>query len=91
LPNGVASISPDDIESMTVLKGPNAAALYGIRASNGVIIITTKSGKKGKGISSITFNTNTRFSNALVTPDFQNSYGQGSTSDYFEFVNGAGG
>ncbi|HKO77712.1 MAG TPA: carboxypeptidase-like regulatory domain-containing protein, partial [Flavobacterium sp.] len=58
LPNGVASISPDDIESMTVLKGPNAAALYGIRASNGVIIITTKSGKKGKGIASITFNTN---------------------------------
>jgi TonB-linked SusC/RagA family outer membrane protein len=91
LPNGVASISPDDIESMTVLKGPNAAALYGIRASNGVIIITTKSGKKGKGISSITFNTNTRFYNALVTPNFQNSYGQGSTSDYFEYVDGAGG
>lgn len=91
LPNGVASISPDDIESMTILKGPNAAALYGIRASNGVVIITTKSGKKGKGIPSITFNTNTRFYNALVTPNFQNSYGQGSTSDDFKFVDGAGG
>jgi TonB-linked SusC/RagA family outer membrane protein len=76
---------------MTVLKGPNAAALYGIRASNGVILITTKSGKKGKGISSVTFNTNIRFSDALVTPNYQNSYGQGSTSDYFEYVDGAGG
>jgi TonB-linked SusC/RagA family outer membrane protein len=91
LPNGVASISPDDIESMTVLKGPNAAALYGLRASNGVIIITTKSGKSGKGNSVVSFNTNTTFSNPLVVPNYQNSYGQGSTSDYFEFVDGAGG
>jgi len=91
LPNGVASISPDDIESMTVLKGPNAAALYGLRASNGVIIITTKSGKTSKGKSVISFNTNTTFSNPLVVPNYQNSYGQGATSDYFEFVDGAGG
>jgi TonB-linked SusC/RagA family outer membrane protein len=91
LPNGVASISPDDIESMTVLKGPNAAALYGLRASNGVIIITTKSGKSGKGNSVVSFNTNTTFSNPLVVPNYQNSYGQGATSDYFEFVDGAGG
>jgi TonB-linked SusC/RagA family outer membrane protein len=91
LPNGVASISPDDIESITVLKGPNAAALYGLRASNGVIIITTKSGKSGKSKSVVSFNTNTTFSNPLVLPSFQNSYGQGSTSNYFEFVDGAGG
>lgn len=91
LPNGAASINPDDIESMTVLKGPNAAALYGLRASNGVIIITTKSGKKGKGVSSVSFNSNFTFSNALVIPNFQNKYGQGSTSDFFEFVDGAGG
>ena len=91
LPNGVASISPDDIESMTVLKGPNAAALYGLRASNGVIIITTKSGKNGKGKSVVSFNTNTTFSNPLLVPNYQNSYGQGATSDYFEFVDGAGG
>jgi TonB-linked SusC/RagA family outer membrane protein len=91
LPNGVASISPDDIESITVLKGPNAAALYGLRAGNGVVIITTKSGKKGKNKGTVTLNTNITFSDPLVLPDFQNSYGQGSTSDYFEFVDGAGG
>ena len=49
-PNGAAEINPDDIESITVLPGPNAAALYGSRASNGVIVITTKSGKGTKGI-----------------------------------------
>jgi TonB-linked SusC/RagA family outer membrane protein len=91
LPNGVASINPDDVESITVLKGPNAAALYGLRASNGVIIITTKSGKKGKGLSVVSFNTNTTFTNPLLLPKYQNSYGQGATSDYFEFVDGAGG
>lgn len=91
LPNGAASINPDDIENVTVLKGPNAAALYGLRASNGVIIITTKSGKKGKGLSIVSFNSNITFTNPLVLPSFQNSYGQGSTSDYFEFVDGAGG
>ena len=91
LPNGVASISPDDIESMTVLKGPNAAALYGLRASNGVIIITTKSGKSLKSKGSVSFNSNTTFSNPLVVPNYQNSYGQGATSNYFEYVDGAGG
>ncbi len=90
LPNGAASISPDDIESMTVLKGPNAAALYGLRASNGVIIITTKSGKGKKSLSVASFNSNITFSDPLVIPNFQNSYGQGSTSNYFEFVDGAG-
>ncbi len=91
LPNGVASISPDDIESMTVLKGPNAAALYGLRASNGVIIITTKSGKGKKSLSVVSFNSNITFSNPLLLPSFQNSYGQGPTANYFEYVDGAGG
>ena len=90
LPNGAASINPDDIESVTVLKGPTAAALYGIRASKGVILINTKSGKK-KDKFEVSFNTNTTFSNPLVLPNYQNSYGQGATSDYFEFVDGAGG
>lgn len=90
LPNGAASISPDDIESMTVLKGPNAAALYGIRASNGVIIITTKSGKGKKSLSVASFNSNITFSDPLVIPSFQNSYGQGATSNYFQFVDGGG-
>lgn len=89
LPNGAASINPDDIESITVLKGPTASALYGIRAANGVILITTKSGKNGK--IEVSFNTNTTFSNPLKLPSFQNSYGQGATSDYFEYVDGAGG
>ncbi|MBU3681444.1 MAG: SusC/RagA family TonB-linked outer membrane protein [Flavobacterium sp.] len=90
LPNGAASINPDDIESVTVLKGPTAAALYGIRASKGVILITTKSGKSKEKFE-VTFNSNTTFSNPLVLPNYQNSYGQGATSDYFEFVDGAGG
>lgn len=90
LPNGVASISPDDIESITVLKGPNAAALYGLRASNGVIIITTKTGKKSKELSVVSFNTNIGFSNPLVLPNFQNSYGQGTGPEYFQYVDGAG-
>ena len=90
LPNGAASISPDDIESMTVLKGPNAAALYGLRASNGVIIITTKSGKGKKSLSVVSFNSNMTFSDPLLLPNYQNSYGQGATSNYFQFVDGAG-
>ena len=50
LPNGAADINPDDIESVTVLKGPNAAALYGLRAGNGVIVITTKRGTRWEKI-----------------------------------------
>ncbi|MEZ4786952.1 MAG: SusC/RagA family TonB-linked outer membrane protein [Flavobacterium haoranii] len=91
LPNGAASVNPDDVESVTVLKGPTAAALYGIRASKGVILITTKSGKNKNGKIEVAFNNNTTFSNPLRLPNYQNSYGQGATNDYFEFVNGAGG
>lgn len=90
LPNGAASINPDDIESISVLKGPVAAALYGIRASKGVVVITTKSGKN-KGKFEVSYNSNMTFSNPLLLPNYQNSYGQGSTSEYFEFVDGAGG
>ncbi len=89
LPNGAADINPDDIESISVLKGPNAAALYGLRAGNGVIVITTKKGSEGKAFS-VSVNSNVTFSNPLLLPNYQNSYGQGS-SNYFEFVNGAGG
>jgi TonB-linked SusC/RagA family outer membrane protein len=89
LPNGAADINPDDIESISVLKGPNAAALYGLRAGNGVIVITTKKGTKGKAFG-VSINTNVTFSNPLLLPDYQNSYGQGG-SNYFEFVDGAGG
>lgn len=71
-------VNPDDIESISVLKGPAAAALYGSRASNGALIITTKSGRGGsKKGHEITYSTSGTFSNVLKLPDFQNQFGQG--------------
>lgn len=75
--NGPGDINPDDIESISVLKGPNAAALYGSRASNGVILITTKKGTNRKGIG-VSFSNSTMFDNPLLLPQLQNEYGQGS-------------
>lgn len=69
-------INPDDVASVTVLKGPAAAALYGSRASNGALIITTKTGVKGAK-AQITFSTANTFSSILKLPDLQNEYGQG--------------
>lgn len=76
-------INPEDIESVSILKGPGAAALYGARASNGAIIYTTKSGKNMKGGAGnrkveITLNSSTTFSTVLKLPDMQNEYGQGN-------------
>lgn len=68
-------INPDDIESVTVLKGGPAAALYGSRAANGVIVYTTKSAKRGK--TSIEFNTGISFESIYIYPNLQNSYGGG--------------
>ncbi|WP_185968981.1 SusC/RagA family TonB-linked outer membrane protein [Carboxylicivirga sp. M1479] len=77
--SGSMDINPDDIESVTVLKGPNAAALYGSRAQNGAIIITTKSGSKGQGLG-VEISSSNMFD--VVTeqylPKVQNKYGQGS-------------
>lgn len=75
--NAAQDINPDDIASMSVLKGASAAALYGNRASNGVIIITTKKGRKGKGIG-VSVNSGVTFANPLVMPDYQNEYGGGA-------------
>lgn len=86
--NGIADINSEDIESLTVLKGPNAAALYGYRAANGVILIKTKSGKGAKGLG-VTVNSNTSFSNVLGLPKYQNEYGQGSNGN-FSYVDGKG-
>lgn len=86
--NSAGEINPDDIESMTVLKGPAAAALYGSRAANGAILITTKSGKGKKGLG-VTINSNTTFDSPLVMPKWQDKYGQGNNGQ-FAFVNGAG-
>ena len=69
----MSMINPDDIESMNVLKGANAAALYGSRAANGVIMITTKKGKEGK--MEVTFTSSTTFDTPLLTPRLQNDYG----------------
>ncbi|WP_460474502.1 SusC/RagA family TonB-linked outer membrane protein [Emticicia fontis] len=74
--DGIAAINPDDIESMTVLKGGAAAALYGSRGANGVILITTKKGKAQKGIG-VEYNGTFTMENVAVFPDFQYEYGQG--------------
>jgi TonB-linked SusC/RagA family outer membrane protein len=79
--NAAGEINPNDIESMTVLKGPNAAALYGSRASNGVVLITTKSGKNANGLG-VSFTSTTSFESALKLPEFQNKYGQGRGGVY---------
>jgi TonB-linked SusC/RagA family outer membrane protein len=71
-----SSINPDDIESMTILKGAPAAALYGSRAANGVIMITTKTRGKGKGIG-VSLNSNYTYSVPLDYTDYQKVYGQG--------------
>ena len=85
--NSSADVNPSDIQSISVLKGANAAALYGSRAVNGVVLITTKSGKgvrKGLGVS---IEENMMFSSPLKLPKFQNLYGQGYDGE-FEYVDG---
>lgn len=73
--DGISNLNPDDIESMSVLKGASASALYGARAANGVILITTKAGKKGK--IAIDYNLNTVAEQAIDFSDYQYEYGQG--------------
>lgn len=82
--SGINDINPEDIESVTVLKGPGAAALYGQRGANGAIIITTKSGNAKRKSIGITFTSNTAFESANRWPDLQYQYGQGlnGTSAY---------
>ncbi|MCF2497827.1 SusC/RagA family TonB-linked outer membrane protein [Dyadobacter chenhuakuii] len=87
--NGASLINPDDVESMTVLKGANASALYGSRGANGVIVITTKSGKNSKGLG-VSVNAGVTFENPLILPKFQRKYGQGNNGE-FSFVDGSGG
>ncbi|WP_417363585.1 SusC/RagA family TonB-linked outer membrane protein [Galbibacter sp.] len=79
--NGISDINPDDIASMSILKGPNAAALYGSRASNGVIIITTKRGRNTKGLG-ISYTSSVTFDSPLVLPKYQNQYGRGTDGNF---------
>ncbi|MDQ3683681.1 MAG: SusC/RagA family TonB-linked outer membrane protein, partial [Bacteroidota bacterium] len=76
--NNINDINPDDIESVTVLKGPGATALYGSRAGNGAILITTKSGTKKQSGIGVTLNSNISFNTVLHWPDYQYEYGQGT-------------
>ena len=87
--NAIADLNPADIASISVLKGPNAAALYGSRAANGVVLIQTKNGKDINGLG-VTINSNTTISTPLVLPDYQNIFGQGSNGQ-FKYVDGKGG
>ena len=84
-------LSPDDIETYTVLKGPAAAALYGSRAQSGAIIITTKKGNKNKKGLSVDINSSTVINTGFVAfPRVQNAFGPGE-NEFYEYVNGMGG
>ncbi|MBO9681553.1 MAG: TonB-dependent receptor plug domain-containing protein, partial [Flavisolibacter sp.] len=78
--NRAGDINADDVESITVLKGAAATALYGARAKNGAIIITTKKGKRGSNV--VRFNSSVRFDTPLRLPDYQNEYAQGQYGAY---------
>lgn len=95
--NGISDLNLDDIDAVTVLKGAGATALYGSRAANGALIITTKSGKKNKGLG-ISFNTGATFDVIQRWPDYQYSYGQGtgnspdaSGNQYYSYGNSVDG
>ncbi|MCF0063774.1 SusC/RagA family TonB-linked outer membrane protein [Dyadobacter chenwenxiniae] len=84
--SSLSDINPDDIEKVTVLKGPGATALYGSRAAGGAIIITTKSGvRQDKGIG-VTVNSNFSFERINRYPDYQFEYGEGRSGAYFSYL-----
>lgn len=89
--NGAGAVNPDDVESMTVLKGAAATALYGSRAANGVILITTKSGQKqAKGLG-IEYNGGLQWESVLRLPQQQNDFGMGWYGNHTEIENGSWG
>ncbi|MFI5133283.1 MAG: SusC/RagA family TonB-linked outer membrane protein [Chitinophagales bacterium] len=79
----ISNINPEDIESVSILSGPSAAALYGSAAANGVIMITTKRGQKDK--TDISLTNTTTFSNPLLLPKFQNTYGVSDIGSYYSW------
>ncbi len=90
--NGTGDLNPDDIASVTVLKGPAATALYGSQAANGAIVITTKSGRDTEKRFRVHFNSSAVFERSGFWPDFQNEYGAGNgnassllAQNYFSF------
>lgn len=88
--NPLSDINPNDIESISILKGASATALYGARGANGVIMITTKKGKAGQKGLGVTVSSTTTFQNPIILPEPQLQYGQGFNGEY-EYVDGAGG
>ncbi|MEL7119563.1 MAG: SusC/RagA family TonB-linked outer membrane protein [Bacteroidota bacterium] len=83
--NLASDINPEDIENISVLKGPTAAAIYGNRGANGVILITTKKGKKRKGIG-VTYTGTVTADRVYILPEYQNEYGGGYTQDFLRAV-----
>ncbi|MEN8202460.1 MAG: SusC/RagA family TonB-linked outer membrane protein [Bacteroidota bacterium] len=83
--NAAADIDPESIETMSVLKGAAATALYGSRGANGVILITTKKGTKRKGIG-VTFSSSVAFDEVYILPNYQNQYGQGGYGSEYEYA-----
>ncbi len=87
--SGISDLNPDDIATMSVLKGPNAAALYGSRASNGVIVITTKRGASTANRARTEISTTYTWDKPSILPTYQNQYGQGAGGE-FQYFDGAG-
>jgi TonB-linked SusC/RagA family outer membrane protein len=81
VPGGANDVAADDIETISVLKGPAASALYGSRALSGVVVITTKSGKGKSGLS-VEINSNSMWQDPLILPEYQTDYGQGQGGIY---------
>ncbi len=85
--DGLSQINPDDIESISILKGANAAILYGSQGANGVVIINTKKGKEGQ--TTVTFNSSTTFESIMSTPDLQFTYGsEGGAKESWSYTPG---
>ncbi len=84
--DGTGDVNPEDIESVTILKGPAATALYGSAAANGAIIITTKSANNLASKISVTYSTNLTFESVNTSPDLQYEYGQGYRSDFYYYL-----
>ncbi|HUR00375.1 MAG TPA: SusC/RagA family TonB-linked outer membrane protein [Gemmatimonadaceae bacterium] len=88
--SSISDINPDNIATMSVLKGPNAAALYGSRAANGVVIITTKKGASSGNRARTEISSTYTWDRPSILPEYQNQYGQGAAGE-FAYVDGAGG
>lgn len=89
--NGANAVNPDDVENMTILKGAAATALYGSRAANGVILITTKSGKKQEKGLGIEYNGGLQWEQVMRLPQMQNDFGMGWNGDKTDDENGSWG